>query len=87
MIKAIVFDYGGVIELKDGDLVQEIVDSLQVTKDDWHKVYFRFNHLSNTGKIGNLEMMKLVAKELNASDEQISFILDLIKKIRWKEGA
>ena len=37
MIKAVVFDYGGVIELKDGDLIQEIADSLKITKEDWRK--------------------------------------------------
>lgn len=80
MIKAIAFDYGGVIELKDGDLIQEIADSLKITKEDWQRIYFTFNHLNNTGKNSWEEVATLVAKKFNASDIQISFIQDLIKK-------
>ncbi len=85
MIKAIAFDYGGVIELKDGDFLQEIVDSLQITKDDWQKTYFSFNHLSNTGKITNEELHKLVARELGATEAQVIFIQNLIEKYHTKK--
>jgi epoxide hydrolase-like predicted phosphatase len=78
MIKAIVFDYGGVIELKDGDLIQEIADSLQITKKDWQKVYFSLNHLANTGKESWQEVLALVCKEFGASDAQISDVLGMI---------
>jgi hypothetical protein len=50
MIKAIAFDYGGVVEIEEGDLIQEIADFLKITKEDWHRVYYSFNHLYNTGK-------------------------------------
>lgn len=84
MIKAIVFDYGGVIELKDGDLIKEIADSLQITKKDWQEVYFTLNHLNNTGKKSWREVATIVAKKFNASDIQISFIQDLINKYDQK---
>lgn len=84
MIKAVVFDYGGVIELKDGDLVQEIADSLKITKEDWQKVYYTLNHLNNTGKKSWREVATIVAQKFNASDAQISFIQDLINKYDQK---
>jgi epoxide hydrolase-like predicted phosphatase len=80
MIKGIAFDYGGVIEIKEGDLIQDIADSLNITKDQWQNIYYTFNHLTNTGKNSWPEVAAMVAKELNASDGQISHILGLIQK-------
>lgn len=80
MIKAIAFDYGGVIEIKEGDLIQDIVDYLHITKEDWHNVYYTFNHLTNTGKNTWSEVATMVAKKLNASDTQTSHIQGLIEK-------
>jgi HAD superfamily hydrolase (TIGR01509 family) len=84
MIKVIVFDYGGVIELKDGDLIQEIADSLQITKEDWQEVYYTLNHLNNTGEKSWREVATIVARKFNASDVQVSFIQDLINKYDHK---
>lgn len=84
MIKAIVFDYGGVIELKDGDLIQEIADSLQITKENWQEVYFTLNHLNNTGQKSWREVATIVARKFDASDIQVSFIQDLINKYDQK---
>jgi epoxide hydrolase-like predicted phosphatase len=89
-IKAIVFDYGGVIEKEDKDLIQEIARYLKITKEDWHNVYFTLNHLANTGKKTMREVFALVAKEFNASDEQISHIYEIVeeskktKKVNWE---
>ena len=75
MIKAIAFDYGGVIESREGDLFKEITQYLNVTRENWDKVYFSFNHL-NMVKKGE-EVLALVAKEFYASDVQISYIKNL----------
>jgi epoxide hydrolase-like predicted phosphatase len=80
MIKAIAFDYGGVIEIKEGDLVQEIVDYLKITKGGWLNVYYTLNHLTNTGKNTWPEVAAMVAKKFNASDDQIVHIRELIQK-------
>ena len=80
MIKAIAFDYGGVIEIKEGDLIRQITDYLEITKDDWHKVYFSLNHLSNVGKHTWQEVLELTAKKLGASNTQISHIQKLISE-------
>jgi epoxide hydrolase-like predicted phosphatase len=75
MIKAIAFDYGGVIELTEGDLFKEITQYLNVARENWDKVYFSLNHL-NMVKKGE-EVLALVAKEFHASDTQISYIKNL----------
>jgi len=80
MIKAIAFDYGGVIEIEDGDVIQKIADLLQITKEDFLKVYFSLNHLSNTGKKTGLEVLALTAKEFDASDSQISSLCVMIEE-------
>lgn len=82
MIKAIVFDYGGVIETKEGNLFQEIAKYLQININDWEKVYFSLNHLHNTGVKNGDETVALAAKEFDASDEQTSYIKNLILEIR-----
>lgn len=82
MIKAIAFDFGGVIEIKDGNLFQEIAEYLQISLEDWERVYSSLNHMHNTGEKKGDEVVALTAKEFNASDEQISYINDLILKIR-----
>ncbi len=80
MIKAIAFDYGGVIEIKDGDIIQEIASYLQIAKSDWQNVYFTVNHLSNIGNMSWRETATLVAQKLGATDAQILHIQDLIKE-------
>ena len=78
MIKVIAFDYGGVIEIEEGDLIQEIADYLKITKEDWHKTYYSFNHLCNTGKNSWQEVLELVCKELGASDIQVAHVHEMI---------
>jgi len=80
MIKAIAFDYGGVIEIKDGDVIQEIADYLKITKSDWQSVYYTINHLSNVGNKSWREVATLVAQKLGATDAQILHIQNLIKE-------
>lgn len=80
MIKAVAFDYGGVIEIKDGDLVQEISDYLGVSKDDWRKEYFKLNYLHNIESKDWEEVARLASRKLNATEEQLEHISGLIRK-------
>ncbi|HNW71758.1 MAG TPA: HAD-IA family hydrolase [Candidatus Paceibacterota bacterium] len=80
MIKAIAFDYGGVIEIKDGDVIQEIANYLKITKSDWQSVYYTVNHLSNVGNSSWKEIATLVAQKFGATDNQVSYIQNLIKE-------
>ncbi|MFA6353739.1 MAG: HAD-IA family hydrolase [Candidatus Paceibacterota bacterium] len=80
--KAIVFDYGGVIEIIKRGLTKNITKYLQISQEDWQKVYFSLNYLCNTGKKSYEEVFALTAKELGASDDQISHVLKLQKDNR-----
>ncbi len=79
MIKAIVFDYGGVIEIFKPDFNKEVVDYLKIKEEDWDNVYFSLNYLCNTGQKTYEEVYALTAKELGASDEQILKVLEIKK--------
>ncbi len=80
MIKAIAFDYGGVIEITDRDLMKKISDFLGVSLQDWLKEYMSLNYLCNTGKNSYEEVYELVARKFNASDIQISSIHEMMKE-------
>ena len=80
MIKAIAFDYGGVIETMDStykELHQKIANYLQVTPENWLEMYHSLNHLSATGKSNYQEVYALTAKKLGASDVQIAHIHEM----------
>lgn len=80
MIKAIAFDYGGVIEITDKGLMQKIADYLNITLEDWIKEYKTLNYLCNTGKNSYEEVYAFTAKKFDASDIQISHIHEMMKK-------
>ena len=90
MIKGIVFDYGGVIEITDKDLKQKIADFLNIDVEDWQKEYHLLNYLCSTGKNSYEEVYAFVAKKFGASDFQIAEIHKMMKenmekrKINWE---
>ena len=86
MIKAIVFDYGGVIETIEGGLMLKIANYLKIDLEDWLKVYSSLNYLCNTGKKSYEEVYALTAKKLDASDVQISHIHEMMRKNRATRG-
>lgn len=71
MIKAIVFDYGGVIEFIDNGLIRKIISFLDISIEDWYKEYFSLNYLSNIKNIPYRELFMTIAKNLGASNEHI----------------
>lgn len=81
MIKAIAFDFGGVIEIKERNLFKEIAEFLHIDIKELNNVYFSFNHLSNTGKLSGDEVKELTFKKLGASDEEIAHIKNLAIEI------
>lgn len=82
MIKVIAFDYGGVIEISEVDLIEEITSYLKIERKDWSQVYFSLNHLCNTGVNTWDEVIVLTSQKLNANNEQIHHINTLIEKNR-----
>lgn len=80
MIKAIVFDYGGVIELKEGSLTKLICDYLNISKETLLESYFSFNHLVNTGLKTRLEVYELTVRKLGFGDKQVQDVFKIIEK-------
>lgn len=70
--KAVVFDFGGVIEITpDGNPLQKVADLLGVSIDDFHKEYFKYNHLSNVDGLPWDETVAIVASHLTDSEDII----------------
>lgn len=84
MIKAIAFDYGGVIKINEGDLIGDICNYLNINKEDWHQEYFKINHLANTQNVNFEDIFTMVTSKFNDSDETKNHILDLIKLNKGK---
>jgi len=85
-IKAIVFDYGGVIETSDFDLFKKIADYLGADKKEFNKIYLTFNHLYNVEGKEMKDVLSLVAEKFNATSEQIANIHKLCEESErsWK---
>jgi len=78
-ILAIVFDYGGVIELfSDTDFISTITRIIGVTKEDWRKLYYSLNTLTNVEGREWKEVALIVAGKLGATKEQLDKISNLI---------
>lgn len=69
MIKAIVFDYGGVIKINENDLFGDICECFNISKDDWHQEYFKINHLANTKNVNHEDVIKMVVSRFNDGEE------------------
>jgi HAD superfamily hydrolase (TIGR01509 family) len=70
--KAIVFDFGGVIEITpDGNPLQKVADLVGVSIDDFHKEYFKHNHLSNVDGLPWEETVAVVVSRLTDSQDII----------------
>lgn len=82
MIKAIVFDYDGVIKIKEGDIFAEICDYLKVKREDWEREYFLVNHLINTNQKSVSEVISSVVFKFTDNKELEEGVLDLIKNYK-----
>lgn len=84
MIKVIAFDYGGVIKMNDSDLIADICEYLNISKEDWHQEYFKINHLANTQNVSFEDVFKMVTSKFNDSEEAWNQILYLMKSNKGK---
>lgn len=71
MIRAIAFDYAGVLEIPERDIITELSDYLNVPKEEWLAVYYTLNHLCNTGKNTWAEVALLTGEKLGATQAQL----------------
>jgi len=80
MIKAVAFDYGGVIKINDSDLFSDIAKYLNITKEEFSKEYFALNHLFNTQERSYEDVITLIISKFNDSSEAKDYILNLMKE-------
>ncbi len=79
-IKAIIFDFGGVIEFwKSGGILNTIAEAIGVSAMDFRETYFKRNHLSNVGNIPYEEMMLLVVGHFTDSSELKTKTLEIVQ--------
>ncbi len=78
-IKAIVLDFGGVIQLfGGGSILEDIAGILQVENTDFKQRYFEHNHLSNVKNVPWEKMIISVVNTYNVSPEIIDQVNQLI---------
>lgn len=71
MIKAIAFDYAGVLEIPERDIITELSGYLHIPREEWLTVYYTFNHLCNTGTNTWNEVAMMTSEKLGATQEQL----------------
>lgn len=80
-IKAVCFDFGGVIELyKGGSIIKNIAELAGVSLEDFRKEFFKHNHLCN---IGNLSWEDVILKTVaifNNTEKAKSDVQSIIKE-------
>lgn len=70
--KAVVFDFGGVIETTpDGNPLKKVADVIGISIDDFHKEYFKHNHLSNVNGLPWEETVADITSQLTDSEDKI----------------
>lgn len=70
--KAVVFDFGGVIEITpDGNPLKKVAEIIGISIDDFHKEYFKHNHLSNVDGLPWEETVAVVVSHLTDSGDVI----------------
>jgi epoxide hydrolase-like predicted phosphatase len=85
-IKAVVFDYGGVIELSSAtaSLFSDIADAIGVPVDTFRSEYYKLNHLSNVGNMPQEELLPRVAS-LMGIDSAKNIILSVMDAHRLQK--
>lgn len=91
-IKAVVFDYGGVIELTPGSgggVLRAIAASLSVPFETFQKEYFKRNHLSNVGNISwddvLLQVVAVFDDRKEAGDRALFILEDFRSRLQINE--
>jgi epoxide hydrolase-like predicted phosphatase len=83
--KAVVFDYGGVLEQNSGgNPVRLIAELMSVPLEDFKKVYFKYNHLSNAENLPWIDMIKFVVSEFDDSELMWNKVKALISNFESK---
>lgn len=82
-IKAVVFDYGDVIELHEGDSPLKVAAKiLGVPLSEFRNVYFGHNHLANVENHSWYDMFNKVLSTFNISKEKEAEVMLMLQKRR-----
>jgi putative hydrolase of the HAD superfamily len=80
-IKAVVFDFGGVIELYEGGgLLPAIAQSLGVPILDFRAIYFQHNHLTNVKNVTWEDMILKVVSVFNKEKDKENEIRKMVSE-------
>ena len=80
-IKAVVFDFGGVIELYEGGkFVQSIAEYIGVPYADFRDEYFRYNYLANVENMPWEEMVLKVVSIFNKDKAKEEGIKEIVRE-------
>ncbi len=84
--KAVIFDFGGVIELNaGGSMLEEIAGILHVPAEDLKKAYFERNHLSNVHNMKWEDMIKEVVRVFDKSQAAEDRVMELVHERESKK--
>ena len=79
MISTIAFDYAGVLEVSERNIVNEITEYMNIPLEEWLSIYHSLYHLCNIeGKSWN-EVAILTVEKLGASKEQVAEIKEIMR--------
>ena len=79
-IKAVVFDFGGVIELYEGGKpVQTIAEYLGVPYADFRTVFFQHNHLANVQNLPYEDVILKVVSFFTKSKEKTEGVKEIVR--------
>ncbi len=80
-IKAVVFDYGDVIELHEGDSPLKIASKLlDISHSEFRNAYFRHNHLANVENHNWYDMFSKVLSAFNISKEKETEVMSMLQE-------
>lgn len=80
MIKAVVFDYGGVVKINEQDLIKDISEYLKISKEDYLREYFKVNNMFNIEGRGFEEVTLLLVSKFDNSEKVKEHMLKLLKE-------
>lgn len=84
MIKAIAFDYGGVLKINTEDSLGELLNYLETTREDWDKEWFLGNKEANNSGKPYADYFLEVCSKFKNSEESKKHILDSLEKNKGK---
>jgi len=84
MIKAIAFDYGGVLKIDPENSLGKLIEYLGTTKEEWDKEWFKVNHLANTGQKTHEEIFLFTCSKFKDTEESRNHVTEFLKAGKGK---